>query len=97
MTSNSSTEEKWWDLFQKIDLDLIKAKTAYMKSDKAYKEQAMWHLIKVRDQAIELIKKLGYPRFEPVEATSIHYPPIDEFKLHTCPYCGNPDCQSDHK
>jgi hypothetical protein len=83
--------------FNKLDLQLSKAREAYMKDEKPYREQSMWHLIQVRDEAIALIKKIGHPRFEPVETTCVHYPEINEFKLGTCPYCGNPNCQSDHK
>lgn len=59
---------------------------------------SLWHLMKTIQQAENLIKEIGYPRFEPVVTNSVHYPPLVNFnKLKVCDICGDPNCTSDHK
>jgi hypothetical protein len=80
------------DLESRISL----ARDAYKKGGE-YVEEALFHLIRSRGEALDLIKQIGYPRYQPVKTTSIYEPEPTLDSLRTCPFCGNPNCQSDHK
>jgi hypothetical protein len=60
-------------------------------------EVSMYELMKIREQAANMIKEIGFPRFEAVVTNHIHYPELTVEALNVCPFCGNPHCQSDHK
>ncbi len=60
-------------------------------------EVTLYELIKSMEQIKILVREIGYPRFEPVTIQKLHYPIMTVDVLNLCPYCGNPNCTSDHK
>lgn len=85
--------------FSLIESSLHRAKLPF-ETDLVHeetKEVTMWELMKSIQNMEELIKEIGYPRFEPVVSRSIYYPPLSIKALHLCDICGSPHCQSDHK
>ena len=62
-------------------------------------EVSLWELIKSYHQIENMVREIAPDRFGEtmIVKRTLHTPEITEDKLWTCPYCGNPDCQSDHK
>lgn len=60
-------------------------------------DETLWILISQKEALEELIRMVGYPRYEPIKSASIHYPPINLNSARVCPYCGRKNCGSDHK
>lgn len=59
---------------------------------------SLYELMRTIQQSEDLIREIGYPRFEPIASKSIYHPPLVDFtRLQVCNICGSPECQSDHK
>jgi hypothetical protein len=57
-------------------------------------EVSIYEILKARQQLYNIIEQIGHPHL----GKSITIPKeltIEDLSL--CPYCGNPECQSDHK
>ncbi len=98
-TGHQATEDEQKEVlheFEMLELRISNAKDAFKKGGK-FIESALFHLIHVRGEALDLIKQIGYPRYEPIitKVLQEREPKLDD--LHTCNICGNPECQSDHK
>lgn len=60
-------------------------------------EVTLYELIKSYHQIENIIREIDPKRFGVQRVSAIHLPMLDVERLHLCPYCGNPECQSDHK
>jgi len=60
-------------------------------------EVTLYELIKTREQILNMIRDISPDRFAPYTTPQLVYPEPTLQHLNICPYCGNPDCTSDHK
>lgn len=60
-------------------------------------EVTLWELIKAREQITNMIREIAPNRFGPHESVSIQWPEITADRLFLCRFCGDPECESDHK
>lgn len=101
ITAKQLNVESILDQFSRVDGFLQRARlpfeTGLLHERTEIKEVVLWELMKAREQLTNMIKEIGYPRFEPIVTKQLHYPPIDVHLLNTCPYCGDTECESDHK
>lgn len=62
-------------------------------------EVTLYELIKSYHQIENLVREIDPQRFgqTAVMVNQIHTPELSPDKLKLCPFCGDPNCQSDHK
>lgn len=60
-------------------------------------EVTLYELIKSYHQIENMIREIDAERFGGRLTEAYHEPSLDIHRLNLCPYCGNADCQSDHK
>lgn len=82
------------DKFEKIQEQIKKASDSYSCT---LLETSMWNLLEAREKIDELIREIGYPRFEPQKTVVMHTPVPSKRDLRCCDICGKERCQSDHK
>jgi hypothetical protein len=85
--------------FELVEQSIKRAKLPF-ETDMLHKkvlEVSMYELLKANAQILNMVKEIGYPRWEPVRTAYVDYPAPKIEDLHLCPFCGNPDCGSDHK
>lgn len=62
-------------------------------------EVTLYELIKSYHQIANLVREIAPERFgeQIIEKRVAHTPELSVDDLDLCPYCGSPDCTSDHK
>jgi hypothetical protein len=82
--------------FDQLEESISNARAAYGHGGRRI-DEAIFHLIHARGRALDIIKQIGYPRYEPIKTVTIREPEPKIEDLRVCPICGNPFCGSDHK
>lgn len=57
----------------------------------------LWELLRSWKQIENLIREIGPDKFGYRKVTVTKIPELTNHVLDVCPYCGNPECDSDHK
>lgn len=85
--------------FELVEASIGRAKIPFWSGliHKNVIEVSLYELIKAHKQIENMIREIDPQRFGPKESETISFPQLDEHKLNLCPFCGNPECQSDHK
>lgn len=85
--------------FEIIEKSIQRAKLPFetFMMQEAVIDVTLYELMKSSTQIENLIREIDPSRFGGKQVTSYHLPELDEHRLNLCPYCGDPECQSDHK
>lgn len=60
-------------------------------------EVSLWEMMKAIQQLENMVREIAPERFGAITVAVTRIPELSVHQLHTCPYCGDPDCGSDHK
>jgi hypothetical protein len=85
--------------FEIVEASVDRAKIPFWSGlqHKSVIEVSLWELMKAHKQIENMIREIAPERFGGKMTETYVLPPLDHRRLYTCPYCGNPECQSDHK
>lgn len=87
--------------FELVEKSIARAKLPF-ETDMLQKEVievSLYELIRSYHQIENLIREIEPQRFglKQIQKYVLQTPEISVDRLHLCPFCGDPECQSDHK